>query len=882
MVRKGYGKGYYTKKYLLQISERIVLFLDNHVGIYDQAELPLTLTQSGIADALEIRRSQVSQVIGGLVESEFISGELRHVQRGKRRRLCYFLTSRGMDRAREIETGIGGGQIELLNAPGGKRTVRLREIPTILADGSTLLDIVTHTRKSAFDVAEYQKRRMKKRKPVASGLPMLHRFFGRRKELTRVESFLSSKEQRILAIRGIAGIGKSTLAAKVMKKSKGKTNLFYYQLKDWTTLRGLLLSLSKVLSELERNDLKFYLDSNKEIDLDEVGLIVEDCLRGLDGMIVLDDCQFARGNVLNFLESAKGFLGASNGFKMIVLGRQIPPFYDTRDVSVKKHVVEMELGGLSARDCREFLSSRKLPKAEFDEIIKKTEGHPLFLELVDSSAQVVAGDVKRFLRQEIASKLSEKERAILSIASVFRERVSTSALFAEEKLDHGMIDSLVSQSLLSEGADEKYVMHDALKEFFYGQLSEPKRSEYHRQAGEYYSDFSDPESVLEAQYHLVKGGLFERAAELMTLHGESLISEGFSEDLLEILEAMEDSDTWGSFVTDIHLLRGRMLSLTGRWKEAIEDFKEAERISAKEGDLGLALEAASHIGEIMRRQGQSRDSLEIFQRAEKEINERTDVSVTTRVFRNLAMLYADQTDFDRGYEYLGLMDDSTSEHPDRSERSDYLATKGSILSLQNLREEAMEAWKQAVGICEGNHDVLRLPNVYNGLGVSLYSLEKNDLALEYFNRAIKFAQRIGDLRGQGILLLNTASIYIEKPDLSRAERYLDSAMEIFNRLEEKKNSALVELSLAFVGYRRGESDNASSHIQRHLVQIKEHGAPADIMDSFKRSGELYREMGMVDRARMCFETAISISEQVGKPIASLDRLQEPKGTRKLV
>ncbi|MCK4456585.1 MAG: helix-turn-helix domain-containing protein, partial [Thermoplasmata archaeon] len=79
MVRKDYHKRYYKKKYLLQICDRILLFLDYYVGIYDQAELPLSLTQSGIARALEIRRSQVSQVIGGLVENGLISGELRHV-----------------------------------------------------------------------------------------------------------------------------------------------------------------------------------------------------------------------------------------------------------------------------------------------------------------------------------------------------------------------------------------------------------------------------------------------------------------------------------------------------------------------------------------------------------------------------------------------------------------------------------------------------------------------------------------------------------------------------------------------------------------------------------------------------------------------------------
>ena len=875
-MRKDYYRRYYKKKYLLQICDRILLFLDYYVGIYDQAELPLSLTQSGIARALEIRRSQVSQVIGGLVEDGLISGELRHVQGGKRRRICYFLTSRGMDGAREIETGIGGEQIELLNAPGGKRTVRLQEIPAILADGSTILDIVTHIRKSEFDVAAYKKRMVQKRKLVTSRLPRLRRFFGRRKELKVVRDFLQSKEQRILAVRGIAGIGKSTLAAKVMEESKDKTNLFYFQLKDWTTLRSLLLGLSKVLSELERNDLKFYLDSNKEIDIDEVGLVLEECLRGLDGIMVLDDCQFAKERVLDFLESSKGFLGASNGFQMIVLGRQIPPFYDSRDVGVRNIVVEMELGGLTDKECREFLSSGKLPRARFDEIIKKTEGHPLFLELVDSSTQVVAGDMKRFLRREIASKLSEKEGAILSIASVFREPVSVSALFAEEKLDHGVIDSLISQSLFSEDVRGRFVIHDSMREFFYEQLPEPMRIDYHRHAAEYYSNFSDSASILEAQYHFVKGGLFDRAAELMSLHGGNLLREGYSRNMLETLEDMGDPSTWRPFAAEVFLLRGKTFNMIGKWKEAIEDFRESEKVSTADGDVDLALETASETGEIMRRQGMDKEALDILQRARDGITEQTGASVTTTVYKNLAMLHAAQTDFDEAYSYLSLMDELTSAHANTSERADYLMAKGSILSLQNMDEEAYEARKEAVKICEGNHDILRLPNAYNGLGASLYLLKKNDLALEYFDRAIKFAQRTGDLRSQGSLLFNTASIYIEKPNLPKAEEYLANAIEIFHRLEERRKEALAELSLAFVSCQRGENDKAARHLRRHLRRIERHGALADRIDSHKTAGKLYKDMGMTSEARECFELALGLSERLQGPELSAESSHELK------
>ncbi|MFQ6128595.1 MAG: tetratricopeptide repeat protein, partial [Thermoplasmata archaeon] len=858
---------YYTKKYLLQIKDRILLYLDNYIGLSDQPQLPLSLTQSGIARALEIRRSQVSQVMGPLVDDGLVRAELRHIQGGKRRRTCYFLTSRGMDYARRVEVKTGSEVITLRELSRATRTVRLEEVPRILDDGSTLLDVITHTRKSLFDLASYQKKVKKKRKLVAytSKLPKLHRFFGRRRELERIRGFLNSEEQKIMAIKGIAGIGKSILATKILKEKKGKTNLFYYQLKKWTTLRGLLLSLSKLLSELERNDLRFYLESNKELDVDEVGLILEESLRGLEGILVLDDCQFAKGEVLNFLECSKDFLGASNNFKMIVLGRRIPPFYGRRDVTVGKHVVEMELGGLSAKECQEFLSSRKLSRSVFDNIIEKTDGHPLFLELVDSTTQIISGDIEKFLEQEISSKLSEKEKTAMSIASVFRNPVSASAFFADEKLDYGVIDSLVSQSLLSEDTQGKYSVHEMLKEFFYNRLTDSGKNQYHNNAADYYSNFSDPLSVLEAQHHFVKGGLFEQAAELVALYGEDLISGGYSDNLLEILGEMKDPETWGTFVGEVFLLKGRILDLLGKWKHAVENLKKAEKILADEGDRNLELEATSRIGEILRRQGKDAEALEILSRVEKEITEQTKPSVVTRIYVSIALAYGLQADFDKAYSVLNLLDDYTSAHPNRPERAEYFMARGTLLTLQNLHQQSYEAKKQAIEICEENQDVLRLASAYNGLGVSLYHLGKNDSALEYYERAIKFAQRIGDLRTQGYLLFNTASVYIEMPKLSRAQEYLDSAREIFERLEENRMVALIDLSLAFVHYEREELSKADELLRLHLERIEKHGTSSDLMRSFKMAADLYEEMGLTDQARKCFELALSLSERLARP-----------------
>ncbi|MFQ6107892.1 MAG: AAA family ATPase, partial [Thermoplasmata archaeon] len=666
-------KRYYRRKYLLQIKDRVLLYLDNHVGLYDEAELPVSLTQSGIARALEIRRSQVSQVITPMVKDGLISAELRHIQGGKRRRTCYFLTSRGMDHARHVEARIGSEPIVFKDFSGATRTMRLDDIPKILDDGSTLLDVITHTRKLEFDIRTYEVKAKQRRKLMAfaSRLPAIQRFFGRRKELRRIRDFLGSDEQKILAVKGIAGIGKTTLAAKILKERRGKTNVFYYQLKKWTTLRGLLLSLSRLLSDLGRNDLRFYLESNKEIQVDEVGLVLEESLRGFDGLIVLDDCQHASGDVHDFLECSLDFLGASGGFKMIVLGRTIPPFYGRRDVSVRGEVAEMELTGLSPKACQEFLSSRKFSREAARRIARKTDGHPLFLELVNSSSEVVTGDIKEFLKQEISSKLSMKERTVMYIASVFRFPVSASAFFADEKLDHETIDSLVSQSLLSEDTQGRFVVHDTLREFFYDRLPASKRRLYHLNAAEYYSNFSDPMSVLEAQHHFVRSGDRERAAELAVLHGESLIREGYSEDLLHVLNEMEDPETWAPFAGEVYLLKGRILDLLGRWDDSIDNLNKAQDALTREGDRNLELEAASRIGDILRRQGNEEEALWIFKDVMEKIPKITEPSVVTRTYVGLSLTYGHQGDFERAYSVLSLLDDYTSGNPLRAERSEF-------------------------------------------------------------------------------------------------------------------------------------------------------------------------------------------------------------------
>jgi len=370
----------------------------------------------------------------------------------------------------------------------------------------------------------------------------------------------------------------------------------------------------------------------------------------------------------------------------------------------------------------------------------------------------------------------------------------------------------------------------------------------------------------------VKGGEFERAAELVALQGENLIREGYSERLLNILEEMKDPKKWGAFTTEVFLLKGRLLNIIGEWKDAIESFKKAEGTAAKEDDAKSRLEASSRTGEVLRKHGKEIEALRILKKAQADITEEIGLTVVARVYRNLALACASQANFDEAYVFLDLLNGLTKEFPDQPERADYLTTRGAILTLRGLHEEAYEMRREAVEICEDSHDVLRLVNAYNGLGMSLYHLEKNEYAFEYFDRAIKFARRIGDVRAQGYLLFNTASIFIEKPYLYRAQEYLDAAKEIFSHLEDWKMTAWTDFSYAFIEFEKGKHKEAAESLERHLVQIKKHGTPSDIIQSQRMAGELYEEMGFMNEARKCFGLALSYSEKFGRLDSTLEQL----------
>ena len=77
------------------VQERIFLHLRDFMDHSDKVEVPFSLSQMGIANAVSIARSNVPRAISGMKEEGHLIERQAHVPGVSRKRKAYFLTADG-------------------------------------------------------------------------------------------------------------------------------------------------------------------------------------------------------------------------------------------------------------------------------------------------------------------------------------------------------------------------------------------------------------------------------------------------------------------------------------------------------------------------------------------------------------------------------------------------------------------------------------------------------------------------------------------------------------------------------------------------------------------------------------------------------------------
>jgi tetratricopeptide (TPR) repeat protein/DNA-binding MarR family transcriptional regulator len=901
-----------NSKFSLSIDKKILLHIAKYSKYEFQYEVPFELSQEGIAQAIGIRRDNVPRTMKSLKNEDLIFEKVLRVEGVYRKRKVYFLTEKGQDYTKKLTSKVLKS-ITSIKMKSGE--VVTKQISKILEDPSltralsrkiTLMDLLkempagepldwdvfittlktqppsTDPKKESSamdpgiktefedideesfktDVREFGK--SKKFIDYTETAPAPRTFVGREGEVKKIKSWVDSEDYKIIVIFGIPGIGKTTLAWKIVDDYRNKKHLFWYRFHRWDTIRHTLVSLSDFLNATNRRRLKLYLSSNPSIDLYEISKMLEDELKGANILLVFDDFQRVQENIAELFSLLIEVLARIDGVEVMVVGRRIIPFYDRSEVLVKHLVAELQLDGLDEENSKKLLKIKIKDQEVFQKIYDLTKGHPLFLELISSLKDIKdLKNIKRYIYEEIFSKLVGVEKTLLNIISVYRYPVSANAFFIDDQVSYETLDELVDRNLVQEISYDEYDVHDLIREFFYIRLPPKIKRRYHIEAANYYIEEGSTIGSIEAQYHLISANEYEKAIKLAISNGTEIITKGYLEEFLSILDEFDVDNTPEDYWAEIMLLKAETLTITGDWDTALGYYNQALVLCEKMNKPEVEATARRKIGHIRRKRSELDDAIVSYNKSLKISNKIKDILGTADSYRGLGAVYGIKGEFDKAIEHLerSLSDSKKVENFQVMGRT-YIDL-GTVFTNKGELDRAVEFHEKALQVLEQTGDIYERARVLTNLGI-VYT-DKGDLekALKYFEECIKISDMAGDIRQMGYGLISASEVYIKNENFELAKEYLDESLEIFEKVGEKFKISTVYNNYGTIAKLEKDWDKASEYYNKSIKILESLDIPYYLAKVYFDYGKMYKAKKDKANADKYFKRAQVIFKKLG-------------------
>ena len=819
------------------VQERILLHLRDYVDYADKVEVPFAISQMGIANAVAIARSNVPRAIAGMKESGHLIERQAHVSGVSRKRKAYFLTSDGVNLADDIWVKVSEQPVRLIHVDGRAENLDLRtalestELPLRHVDILRYLDhsgtVDLSTLSPDLIERDLSKHIEKQLVNSLNDLPRMRRFFGRDHEISQMADILEA-ESTTLLVPGIAGIGKTALAAKLLERFTHRRNMLYHRCQDWEGSRAFLEACAEWLSMIGNNDLSDYVSSTPVPQVNmAVNLIVEGLVNS-PALIVIDDLhKVADENFVAILRGLTLRVPESNELGLVMFSRSFRMVVPEADSSGKTVTHFIPLEGLDQDSSRQILTAMPdIDLQQFLHIYTLSRGHPLVLELINrgSVGETFHATLEAFVEKEIFSKLSGPQKRLLGAIAVFREPMPLESLIGLNA-DIDLLDDLVEKGLARRIDTDFYDVHDLVREFLVRSMDESLKAELHTNAVEWYRTRTETAAEkIEFIHHLNASGDLDTLAEVLQKSGRGLVKSGHIE-LLGILRGLESDGFnavhWGL----IRELRGDILSLQGRWDEAEEEYAAAIPVARKHKRATSLARLMTARADIAVKRGAMDDALELHRQAlEIQIAARDAVGAA-RSYINMGYIFRRRKDTRHALEVYGNVEELLDAEDDPELMDARVRLAAAFLEMGELDRARDHALAAHDGTMDKGMDTLHARS-RAVLGRYYANIKDNDLALLHYSAALEILSEATDPHSAvevEILLGQVLSDAGRKAEA--AEHYLDGLA-----VAESNDFRLLQGELLS---RLGEVETDRSARMNYL----------------QRSLTVFRELGAVDRMR---------------------------------
>ncbi len=331
---------------------KILIYLSEYWKYKDKYQLPVEISQEGIARAMGITVSHVPRELDFLIRNKLIE-EVKGRVIGKEKKVnVYFLTPEGMLEVDKIKKSYAN-----LNVHFNGRKYKV-------------IDLIENMREMSWlEALNYIQNEMNKesKQPAKKKIYVEATFDGnildRKDEIKIMENWLKDKSPFLVVI-GQEGMGKTSLIGKFL-----------------TTVRNMDIIMIQLNMQINIDSLKNKIESIYNGSFDHI-------IKNKNALIIFDNYYLVDDSIVEFMQN---LVRDKNSGKMIISMREDTPsynrFYSQDDVSTGK-VTELRIKGLPMKVIKDLFPGLSQERVEV--IYQLTGGKPMLLKgLVEGNEEII-------------------------------------------------------------------------------------------------------------------------------------------------------------------------------------------------------------------------------------------------------------------------------------------------------------------------------------------------------------------------------------------------------------------------------------------------------------------------------------------------------------
>ena len=726
--------------------------------------------------------------------------------------------------------------------------------------------------------------------------PTVTHWQGRTQELATVNGWLDDENTKLGAIVGIAGMGKSTLAAKVFNQRTDFVNRLWLDLGQRPSFSIVAKGILREFGKLSPQDLE-------QIEETRLTRVLINCLQRQRFLLVLDNWEsvLADEAYQDFLQQ---WLGECHRTEILVTTQVMPNLPQVKPT-------ELHLQGLDPAEGSQLLTALGIAGEgeELETFVRQVNGHPLTLRLVagllnqeigsgariSDLASLGAIDITQLMsrlqglhRRELVQlvavldasfhRLSGDLQGLLLSLVVLRrgfDAVMATGIFGQEVTDK-QLRGLRKRGFLVAETKGVYTFPSLIEEYLKFKVGDLTAA--HQQAIQFYqSQFKarqewqtveDVREYLEVFYHCCQLGEYEGAFyairrgdnvdNFLSLRGENQLCVELYQELVAHLTNKQD---W-RYTASLTSLGNAYHSL-GRYEQAISFYQQSLEIQQDIGDrLGEAaslgnLGAAYHsLGRYEEAISYHQQSLEIKRQIANRLGEAASLG-------NLGAAYNSLGRYEEAISYHQQSLEIEREIGDRLGEAASLGGLGNAYDSLGRYEEAISYHQQSLEIEREIGDRRGEAASLGGLGNAYHSLGSYEEGISYYQQSLEIKRQIGNRLGEAISLNGLGNAYNSLGRYEEAISYQQQSLEIQRDIGNRLGEAASLGNLGNAYHSLGRYEEAISYQQQSLEIQRDIGNRLGEANSLGNLGNAYHSLGRYEEAISYHQQSLEIQRDIG-------------------